>query len=66
MIAIKYWLFIVLAGNMQVVGPFDGLIACEKAASQVTIVARERARNLNVGTVCLSHKHHEFKYKEPR
>lgn len=65
---IKYWLFVVFAGNLQVVGPFDGVIACERAAAQVQIAVREGtgSRFVKAGTVCMSQKHAEFKYKEPK
>lgn len=70
---IQYWLFIAFAGQMQIAGPFHGLVACEKAAAQVTIAAREAASGalpatvqLPVGTACLSQKHANFKYKEPK
>lgn len=63
---IKYWLFVVLMGQMQVVGPFDGLIACEKAATQVVIAVREMGTRKTPGTACLSQKHAKFKYKEPK
>lgn len=64
---IKYWLFVIFMNNTQVVGPFDGLIACEKAASQVVIASVEAQRGLRgANTACLSQKHHDFKYKEPK
>lgn len=71
---LHYWLFIVFAGNMQVVGPFHGLPACEKAAAMATIAAREsvpadklfQAIYTPPGTACLSQKHVNFKYKEPK
>lgn len=71
---VTYFLFVVFAGQMQVVGPFHGLIACEKAASQVRVVSAETNTGIRMrGTapaaasaVCLSQKHMEFKYKEPK
>ena len=66
--AIKYFLFVVFTGNMQVIGPFDGLLACEKAAAQVAIAVHEsdwRRYKNKPGTACLSTKHADFKYKEP-
>ena len=63
---ISYWLFIVFAGNMQIAGPFHGLPACEKAAAQVRVVASENVLKVGAGTVCLSQKHVNFKYKEPK
>lgn len=65
---IKYWLFVIFMGQMQVAGPFDGLIACERAASQVVIASIETSgwtRHKATAT-CLSQKHHDFKYKEPK
>jgi hypothetical protein len=67
-VTIKYFLFIVFAGNMQVVGPFDGLVACEKAAGQakIAVIEARRSQSNRIGTACLSTKHAEFKYKEPK
>lgn len=68
---IKYWLFVFFAGQMQTVGPFDGLPACEKAASQVIVVSTEVRSPVGLPvqqavTACLSQKHATFKYKEPK
>ena len=65
---ISYFLFIVFVGQMHVVGPFHGLLACERAAGQVMIAAREAAPNLskNLSTACLSQKAANFTFKEPK
>jgi len=57
---VHYWLFVVVFNSTQVIGPFHGLLACEKAASQLQVVARADR------TVCLSQKHANFSYKEPK
>lgn len=63
---IQYFLFVVFAGHMAVAGPFHGMIACEKAAAQVQVVTRRNTFKVEAQTVCLSQKHANFKYKEPK
>ena len=65
---ISYFLFIVFVGQMHIVGPFHGLLACERAAAQAMIAAREAAPQLSksMSTACLSQKAANFKFKEPK
>lgn len=68
---VNYFLFIVFAGNMQVVGPFHGLIACEKAGAQARIAVRKATAviippRLSFSAICLSQKHFDFKFKAPK
>ncbi len=49
-----------------VVGPFDNLLACERASSQVMTVRHSMGYGRSAtGTVCVSLKSPDFKYKEP-
>ena len=50
---------------MHSVGPFDNLIACEKAASMTEIAALESGMR-RPGTVCVGTKDYAFAYKEPK
>ena len=62
----KYLLILMLGGTAPAqIGPFDNILACEKAASQSFVVARELG-HLRVGTVCVSTKDPSFKFKEPK
>ena len=65
---INYFLLVIFAGQMHVVGPFHGLLSCERAAGQAMAVAREAAPHLsrNPSTACLSQKTMDFKFKEPK
>ncbi len=63
----KYLLILLFTGHPAThVGPFDDLLACEKAAS---MVRAERSgmgyKPTHTGTVCVSTKNYAFKYKEP-
>lgn len=50
---------------MHSAGPFDGLLACEKAAGQAQAAAHEAGMR-RLGTTCVSVKAPDFRYKEPR
>ena len=63
----KYLLILLFTGHpAQVVGPFDDLLACEKAATMVRLERVDMGYKQNhTGTVCVSNKNYAFKYKEP-
>lgn len=66
----KYLLFLFYlttgqAPVMHSTGPFDGLLACERAASQAQVAAHEAGMR-RLGTVCVSQKAPDFRYKEPK
>ena len=63
----KYFLIMFIA-NMQPsqLGPFDGLLACEKASSIAYVVARGVHPKRTIGTACLSVKEANFTFKEPK
>lgn len=61
----KYLLLIFLHGySPTVVGPFDNLLACERAASQTQAAVHEAGMR-RLGTTCVALKSPDFKYKEP-
>jgi hypothetical protein len=67
---IKYFLAILVFQTQGAVftgqvGPFDGLLACEKAASQARAVFSGPGVN-TVRTFCASTKAADFKYAEPK
>lgn len=62
---IKYFLFVLMWGSPgapMAIGPFDGLLACERAAAQIIAVSSEAKRTAH--TVCLSTKAADFKFKK--
>jgi hypothetical protein len=62
---VKYLLILMIAQMPPVqVGPFDDLLACEKAATMV-IAARKEVGRFSVASVCVGVKNVAFYYKEP-
>ena len=61
------YLLVIFMSNMQPtqLGPFDGLLACEKASSMAYVVAREVHPKRAVGTLCVGVKEANFTFKEP-
>lgn len=61
----KYWLILMLANQPATqLGPFDDLLACEKAQSMIAVV-RVEAKRPAAAMACVSTKNYAFKYKEP-
>jgi len=63
---LKYLLILFMSNTQPTqIGPFDNLLACEKGANMVYAAAKEIHPKRDIGTVCLSVKAWDFKYKEP-
>ena len=61
----KYLLLLMLWNHDPIqLGPFDDLLACEKAASMAYAAAREVGYT-KIGTVCLGTKNYAFKLRVP-
>lgn len=62
----KYLLILMLVNQPATQhGPFDDLLACEKAISMIQ-VTRAEAKRPQAAMACVSTKNYAFKYKEPK
>jgi len=60
----KYFLLLMLWNHDPIqLGPFDDLLACEKAASMSYAAAREMGYK-KVGTVCVNTKNYTYESKK--